>query len=334
MKGDPNKRNRNKYCRFHRDHGHDTYECFDLKQQIENLIRQRKLKNFLGRDHKDEKLKGKMEESSQPPLREIRVIIGGSSTGQSSKSKKAYLKVVQSVQLSRRSLRARSTDKQAITFTDEDAKRIHHPYDDAIVITLLIADYTTRRVLVDNGSSVDILYYPAFQQMRFGRDQLRPINFPLVGFGGMKVPPMGTISLLVVVGAYPRQITKDVNFLVVDCSSSYNAIIGRPTLNSWKAVTSTYHLSVKFPTEHGVGQVQGDQLATRECYLDMLAMDEQVQTMNIEEKRIVAEPTEVLEDISLDENNPERCTRVGADLEEKIKKDLIHFLKKNIDVFA
>ena len=170
--------------------------------------------------------------------------------------------------------------------------------------------------------------------MRFGRDQLRPINFPLVGFGGIKVPPMGTISLLVVVGAYPRQITKDVNFLVVDCSSSYNAIIGRPTLNSWKAVTSTYHLSVKFPTEHGVGQVQGDQLATRECYLDMLAMDEQVQTMNIEEKRIVAEPTEVLEDISLDENNPERCTRVGADLEEKIKKDLIHFLKKNIDVFA
>ena len=170
--------------------------------------------------------------------------------------------------------------------------------------------------------------------MRFGRDQLRPINFPLVGFGGIKVPPMGTISLLVVVGAYPRQITKDVNFLVVDCSSSYNAIIGRPTLNSWKAVTSTYHLSVKFPTEHGVGQVQGDQLATRECYLDMLAMDEQVQTMNIEEKRIVAEPTEVLEDISLDENNPERCTRVGADLEEKIKTDLVHFLKKNIDVFA
>ena len=55
----------------------------------------------------------------------------------------------------------------------------------------------------------------------------------------------------------------------------------------------------------------------------MLAMDEQVQTMNIEEKRVVAEPTETLEDISLDENNPERCTRVGADLEEKIKKDLI-----------
>ena len=144
-------------------------------------------------------------------------------------------------------------DDPAITFTDEDAGRIHHPHNDAIVITLLIADYTTRRVLVDNGSLVDILYYPAFQQMWLGRDQLRPVCSPLVGFGGMKVQPVGTITLPVVVGSYLQQIAKEVNFFVVDCSSSYNAIIGRSTLNRWKAVTSTYHLSVKFPTEYGVG---------------------------------------------------------------------------------
>ena len=170
--------------------------------------------------------------------------------------------------------------------------------------------------------------------MRLGQDWLRPVSSPLVGFGGMKVQPMGTITFPVVVGAYPQQITKDVNFLVVDYSSSYNAIIGMPTLNSWKAVISTYHFSVKFPTEHEVGQVQGDQLTARECYLAMLAMDEQVQTMNIEEMRIVAKPTEALENIPLDESNPERCTRVGADLKEKNKKDLVQFLKKNTDVFA
>ena len=105
-------------------------------------------------------------------------------------------------------------------------------------------------------------------------------------------------------------------------------------MNSWKAVTFTYHLSVKFPTEYGVGEVQGDQLAARECYLAMLAMDEQTQTMNIEERRIVAEPTEALEDIPLDEDDSGKSTRIGVDLERKIKKDLICFLKENIDVFA
>ena len=110
--------------------------------------------------------------------------------------------------------------------------------------------------------------------MRLGLDQLCSVCSPLVGFGGMKVQHVGTIMLPIMVGSYPQQIIKEVNFLVVDCSSSYNAIIGRPTLNSWKAVTSTYHLFVKFPTKYGVGQVQGDQLATRECYLAMLTTDE------------------------------------------------------------
>ena len=66
----------------------------------------------------------------------------------------------------------------------------------------------------------------------------------------------------------------------------------------------------------------------------MLAMDEQTQTMSIEERRIVAEPTEALEDIPLDENDPGKSNRIGADLEGEIKKDLIRFLKENIDVFA
>ena len=56
--------------------------------------------------------------------------------------------------------------------------------------------------------------------------------------------------------------------------------------------------------------------------------------MSIEERRVVAEPTKALESISLDEDNPERCTRVGVDIKDKTKKDLIHFLRKSIDVFA
>ena len=55
MKGDLSKRNKSKYYRFHCDHGHDMDECYDLKQQIEALIKQGNLKNFLGRDHKDKR---------------------------------------------------------------------------------------------------------------------------------------------------------------------------------------------------------------------------------------------------------------------------------------
>ena len=123
-------------------------------------------------------------------------------------------------------------DELTIVFTNENARRLHHPHNDAIVITLAIANYTTRRVLIDNGSSVDILYYPAFQQIRINKEILCQVNVPLIGFGGMKVLPVGMIFLPVVVGSYSRQINKEVNFLIVDCSSSYNAIIGRPTLNS------------------------------------------------------------------------------------------------------
>ena len=66
--------------------------------------------------------------------------------------------------------------------------------------------------------------------------------------------PLGAVTLTVVAGDYPQQITKDVTFLVVDYLSAYNAILRRPTFNSWKAVTSTYHLMIKFPTDYGVGE--------------------------------------------------------------------------------
>ena len=116
-------------------------------------------------------------------------------------------------------------DEPAITFTYEDARRLHHPHNDAIVITLMITNYTTRRVLVNNGSSANILYYLAFQQMSVSKELLCPINVLLIGLRGTKVPPVGTISLLFMVYSYSRQINRKVNFLVVDCLSSYNAII-------------------------------------------------------------------------------------------------------------
>ena len=135
--------------------------------------------------------------------------------------------------------------------------------------------------------------------MKVNRERLLPSNTPLVGFGGIKIFLIGTITLLVTIGLYPQQLTKEVNFLVVGCSSTYNAIIGHPTLNTWWATTSIYHLLVKFPTEYGIEEAQGDQMATREFHIAILEMDDHLQALNIEERKVIVEPTEDLEEIPL-----------------------------------
>ena len=83
-------------------------------------------------------------------------------------------------------------------------------------------------------------------------------------------------------------------------------------MNSWKVVTSTYHLMIKFPTEYGVGEVKRDQVAARECYIAMLEMNDYQQTMCIEEQRTIAEPVEELEEVTLYDSRPERTTRMST----------------------
>ena len=108
-------------------------------------------------------MKGKVEEPARQLLGEIRIIVGGMSTGSSSKAKKTYLREVQNVQISGRPPSMIREDKPAIIFTNKDARQLPHPYDNAIVITLAIANYTTRKVLIDDESLADILYYLAIQ---------------------------------------------------------------------------------------------------------------------------------------------------------------------------
>ena len=183
------------------------------------------------------------------------IVRGNTASSSSRKARKMYLRMVQNVQLTGFVPKMARINKLVIRFTEEDARRLHHPQDNALVVSIRVRDYNTHQVLIDNESIANILYYQAFQQMMIERERLILINALLVGFGGTRVYPLGAVMLPMTVGDYPQQITKDVTFLVVNCSSAYNAILGRLTLNSWKAVTSTYHLMLKFPTEYGVGEV-------------------------------------------------------------------------------
>ena len=148
------------------------------------------------------------------------IVEGTAVTGSSKKARKIYLRMVQNVQLTGSVPKIARRESPIIGFSKENARRLHHPHDDALVVSIRIEDYNMHRVLVDNGSSADILYYPTFQQMGIGRERLISTNASLVGFGGTRVLPLGAITLSVVVGDYPQQIAKDVTFLVVDCSSA------------------------------------------------------------------------------------------------------------------
>ena len=69
---------------------------------------------------------------------------------------------------------------------------------------------------------------------------------------------------------------------------------------------------IKFPTEYGVWEVWGDQVAGRECYIAMLEMDNRLQTMCIEEQRTVAKAKEGLEEVLLDNSRPQWMTKIGT----------------------
>ena len=174
LKGDPNKRPRDKYCRFHRDHQHDTANCYDLKQQIEALIRQEKLQKFISKERTDlpqEQALRWENECPRPPIADIRMIVGGTATsGSSKKAWKTYLRMVQNVQLTGTVPKMARINNLVIGFSEEDAQRLHHPHNDALVVSLRVGDYNMHWALVDNGSSADILYYPAFQHMRINKE--------------------------------------------------------------------------------------------------------------------------------------------------------------------
>ena len=67
---------------------------------------------------------------------------------------------------------------------------------------------------------------------------------------------------------------------------------------------------IKFPTDYGVGELRGNQVAACECYVAMMEMDDHLQAMSMEEHRMAMEPVEKLEEVFLDDSNLERTTKI------------------------
>ena len=255
--------------------------------------------------------------------------------GESSSARKAHLRSIRSAEIGKiQAVSKLPRLDNTITFSDSDLEGCQHPHDDPLVVRAIVANTTVHRVLIDNGSSADIIFVLAFDKMGIGREKLEPVNTHLQGFSGEKVLPLGSIQLVLTLGEPPCQATTTARFLIVDAPSAYNMLLGRPSLNAIKSIPSAYHMIIKFPTIHGVGMVRGDQRVARECYtasmkqraVDNVSVDE----LDMRDEVLTRpEPSEELEPVSLDDD-PEHLAYIGS----KLKSLLTQFLRQNRDVFA
>ncbi|XP_056856078.1 uncharacterized protein LOC130505482 [Raphanus sativus] len=248
MKVSETNQNPKRWCEFHSDHGHTTEDCIALKMEVAELLKKGYLREFLSEKAKNLLNKegpGLPTEATPalPPQQErvIHVISGGS-------------EVTESV----------------VPLPREE--KVLAPHHDTLVISLPIANCLVKRILVNNGSSNNIIFHLAFADLGLELTSLTRKVTPLVGLSGEVKQTLGEVLLPV----YAEGIIQATKFLVVDCPSSYNVILGMPWIHDMGAVPSTLHQLVKFPTPWGIKAVKGDQENARSCYQTTLKGKTQV----------------------------------------------------------
>ncbi|XP_059436451.1 uncharacterized protein LOC132169434 [Corylus avellana] len=174
-RGPASKRDHTKFCLYYNEVGHLTEKYVSLRQEIESYIRNGKL------------AKPRNDRDAHPPprnhdvVREILTISRGiAGGGKANSARRAYAKRVQTeeVLFLERPAKTMKREPMVLLFTEEDAKGVMMPHDDALVVTVTVANHVLHRILVDNGSSADILYWPVFKQMGIDCSRITPLVLP------------------------------------------------------------------------------------------------------------------------------------------------------------
>ena len=173
-----------------------------------------------------------------------------------------------------------------ISFPPINPTRVITPHYDALVLTVCINRFDVHRVLIDPGSMADLLHLPAFKQMRVPIDHLHSAGRVLSGFNRATTLSIGDITFSVKAGP----VTQQVLFYVVEDLGPYNAILGQAWLYAMKAMPSTYHQMISYLIESGQVDLQGSQLAVRQCY--QLSLRERTQTNLSEEPPLADQHTQ------------------------------------------
>ncbi|KAF2543666.1 hypothetical protein F2Q68_00031925 [Brassica cretica] len=141
-----------------------------------------------------------------------------------------------------------------VSFKDRATADQAKPHNYLLVIELTIQDIDVAKVLVDTGCSANIIYKSTVERMEIDLCAVTERPSPIFRLSGNATMTLSSIDLVVKDGS----VIKVTEFLVIDRPTSYNAIVGTPWLNSMRAIPSTFHMCLRFPTPHGVETIQGD----------------------------------------------------------------------------
>ncbi|KAL0402351.1 UNVERIFIED_CONTAM: hypothetical protein Slati_4265000 [Sesamum latifolium] len=359
-KDGPRQPKSDKFYRFHNDYGHTTEEYKHLKSEIERLIQNGYLQEYVCwekarvKDIPRTSMMGKAEVNAPPRKRVIRMMAGGPAGGDSQRAIKAYVREAYGTSMKEIMDVEPANDVPLIQFDQEEQNGPRIPANDALVITTLLANYEIECVFIDLGSLADILFGEVYNQMQLGDVPLEAVDTSLYGFAGVVVHPRGMISLPLTLGTSPLRKTCLLKFLVVDIPSAYNVILGRPTLNAFRAIISTYHMKIKFPVVGGVGKAQADTLQAHKCYVEAIkrgkkrmleeASDEESSNKRgkysmhkpelKEEAPVAVQPVEELLTVELIPGNPDKITKIESKMKEDVREQVINYLRKNKDILA
>ncbi|GKV12104.1 hypothetical protein SLEP1_g23299, partial [Rubroshorea leprosula] len=276
-----------------------------------------------------------------PPSRIIHMITGGPEAGgTSAKQQKLYVREVRHHNAAqKRKIDEEDWKNQSVTFTSANLEGVVTPHNDPLVTSVIINNCEVQRALIDTGSAPDIMYYHCFESLGLDPALLQKYDGPIYGFNNQPVPVEGVLRLNVTFGSRRTYVTPSVRFLVVKMPSSFNLVIGRPTLTEIRAIVSQSHLCMKFPMPMGVATLRGNQEAARHCYMTSVARSRRNKELpdNRPEdnpRATSVEEVEEVEEVQLDDNDPSKKTQIGTKLTPIEKEELVGFLKANKDVFA
>jgi hypothetical protein len=139
----------------------------------------------------------------------------------------------------------------AVSFSDADLVGVALPHNDPLVIKVRIDVQNVKRVLVDTGSDLDVIYKNLFEKIK--HVSLQKMDHPIYSCSLSSIWPLGVVTLNVKLG--PKAVP--VKFVVLDVHAPYNAILGRSWIGAMKAVTSTIHQRLKYVCPEGVVTVRG-----------------------------------------------------------------------------